>query len=175
MAAELKLIEPSLELRSQYTAMVKELISAGDGNNWYCEPALKNFTEFVHRCLEWEKGRNLLDGWVPASTFWLTRNENVLLGVSSLRHKLNKHLLKFGGHIGYAIRPSQRQKGYGSSILKLTLAEAKRLGLKKVLITCGDSNVASIKIIEKNGGVLMDKCDRDKSAKLTRRYWIKLA
>ena len=53
-------------------------------------------------------------------------------------------------------------------ILKLTLAEAKRLGLKRV------DNVASAKIIERNAGILKDKCDRGELGKLTRRYWVDL-
>jgi len=76
------------------------------------------------------------------------------------------------GIIGYYIRPSQRRKGYGSLILALSLDKAKQLGLKKVLVTCNDDNVASIKIIERNGGKLADKVKAGFSKVLTRRYWI---
>ena len=45
-------------------------------------------------------------------------------------------------------------KGYASEILKLTLLEATKCGLSDILITCNEPNIASAKVIEKNGGVL---------------------
>ena len=55
---------------------------------------------------------------------------------------------------GIEVRPSQRRKGYASEILELTLIEAAKCGLSKILITCNEPNIASAKVIEKNGGVL---------------------
>lgn len=59
-----------------------------------------------------------------------------------------------GGHIGYDIRPSARGHGYGTLIIKLGLAQAKAIGLTKALVTCDPTNLASKKIIEKNGEIL---------------------
>ena len=42
------------------------------------------------------------------------------------------------------------------------------------MLTCDDDNIASIKTIEKNGGILQDKIKQD-SGDLTRRYWIRLS
>jgi predicted acetyltransferase len=174
MVNTIKLIEPCLELEGQYMNMVADFAAAGDTKDWDFEEAKKGFAAFVQKRHEWKYGRNLPDGWVPGSTFWLVGDNNVILGVSSLRYKLTDNLRRLGGHIGYKIRPGQRQKGYGTMILKMTLAEAEKLGMTKVLVTCDDDNIASAKIIEKNGGVLKDKCDRDEHGKLTRRYWIDL-
>jgi predicted acetyltransferase len=175
MSNTVKLIKPCLELQAEFMDMVQDFVKVGESDKEFeCRRALENFAAYVQDCLDWDKGKALPADWVPMSTFWLIRNDNVILGVSSLRHKLNKNLRVFGGNIGYKIRPGQRQKGYGSLILKLTIAKAKLLGLKRVLITCDDDNVASAKIIEKNGGVLKDKCDRAGPGKLTRRYWIDL-
>ncbi len=101
-------------------------------------------------------------------------NDNTLLGRSSIRHELTEHLRTLGGHIGYTIRPSQRKKGYGTAILALSLIETKNIGLKKVLVTCDESNKASAKIIEKNGGLLKDKYFSDELSEPKRRYWIDL-
>jgi predicted acetyltransferase len=174
MADIVKLIEPCLELETEYMDMANEFLAAGDSRDWEIEHAVGNFAGFVQQRLDWKKGLNLPDGWVPASTFWLIRGDNVILGTSSLRHKLNDKLQKLGGHIGYQIRPSQRKKGYGTMILRLTLIKAKQLGLERVLVTCDDDNDFSAKIIERNGGILRDKCDRNGPGKLTRRYWIDL-
>ena len=92
------------------------------------------------------------------------------VGFVSIRHKLNKHLRQIGGHIGYQIRPSKRKQGYGTLILKLALQKAKKLGIKKALITCDDDNIGSWKIIESNAGILQNKVKHQD--KLKRRYWI---
>jgi len=47
--------------------------------------------------------------------------------------------------------------GYGTEILRFGLRKAKNIGLKSVYINCAKGNVASIKIIENNGGVLRKK------------------
>jgi predicted acetyltransferase len=171
----IRLVKPSLELQAEYMDMLQDFASSDEiREHQDLQFSLEDFQAYVRNCRRWEKGIDLPDKWVPSSSFWLIRSDNVILGVSSLRHKLNKRLRLFGGNIGYKIRPCQRQKGYGTMILELTLAKAKSFGLKRVLVTCDDDNIASSKIIEKNGGVLYDKCDRNGPCKLTRRYWIDL-
>jgi predicted acetyltransferase len=59
-------------------------------------------------------------------------------------------------------------------ILRLTLEEARRLDLGRVLLTCDSDNVASAKIIEKNGGGLQDQSASKRTGKLISRYWIDL-
>jgi hypothetical protein len=56
--------------------------------------------------------------------------------------------------------------------LQSVLVRAPALGLRKVRVTCGDSNLASARVIEKAGGVLEDV--RETQLGLTRRYWITL-
>lgn len=90
---------------------------------------------------------------VPQTTYFLIRkSDNKIIGITNLKHYLNKELLECGGHIGYGIRPSERNKGYGKIALSLTLKEAKKINLKEVRVDCLDSNKASIKIIEANKG-----------------------
>ena len=50
------------------------------------------------------------------------------------------------------------------------------LGLSWVLLTCADGNTGSARVIEKNGGVLVDKLDDviDGKPRITRRYRIEL-
>jgi predicted acetyltransferase len=56
--------------------------------------------------------------------------------------------------------------------LAAVLDEARKLGLERVLVSCDDSNTASARTIERNGGVLEDV--RTTVLGLTRRYWISL-
>ena len=78
-----------------------------------------------------------------------------------------------GGHIGYGVRFSEWNKGYGTLMLSLALKKAKELKLERVLITCNDDNYASAKVMEKNGFTLADKVnvEEDGIMYLTRRYW----
>ncbi len=131
----------------------------------------ENFSEFLTKMRNYEKGKNLPKGYVSASYYWLVDN-NDFVGETTIRHKLTKALLKEGGHIGYGIRPTKRKLGYGTKILTLALKKAKKLGIKKVLVTCDDNNIGSRKVIEANEGILEKKIRH--KGKLLRHYWIKL-
>ncbi|MBQ7307341.1 MAG: GNAT family N-acetyltransferase, partial [Clostridia bacterium] len=75
---------------------------------------------------------------------------------------------------GYGIRPKFHGKGYGTLMLKMALEESKKLGLDKVLVTCVDENIASSRVIEKNGGILENKILLPSDNKTYRRYWIEI-
>ena len=171
----IRLVQPSVQLRREFICMTTEYLAAGEKEGgWLFERALDDFPAYVRRLLDYAEGKNLPEGWVPSSTYWLIRNGSTVLGHSSLRHCLTPALEQRGGHIGYYIRPSERGKGYGSAILTLSLDKARQLGLKRVLVTCGDENRVSARIIEKNGGKLTDKVKVEGIKHLTRRYWIDL-
>jgi predicted acetyltransferase len=169
-----RLIEPSVELEAEFMAMVDESVRAGEHQTWRYEQAIEDFGKYIQERMDWKEGRNLPAGFVSESTFWLICSDNVIVGTSSLRHELTEHLRNIGGHIGYNIRPSERGKGYGTVILALTLEKARELGMDRVLVTCDDNNIASVKIIKRNGGVLEDKYCGDGLKQPKRRYWIEL-
>ena len=118
--------------------------------------------------------RNLPAGYVGASSFWLVDDEaQRFLGQIDIRHSLTDSLLRYGGHIGYAVRLNEWNKGYGTQMLSLALPHAKELGIERCLITCDDDNPGSARVMEKNGFVLGDKISNviDGRAIITRRYW----
>ncbi len=91
---------------------------------------------------------------VPATTLWCVEGET-FLGSVGIRHRLNANLEQVGGHLGYAVRPSARGQGLASAMLAETLVWiAANLPLKRVLLTVNALNLPSIRVIEKNGGVL---------------------
>ena len=117
--------------------------------------------------------RNLPLGFVGSDEYWLVDEErNYFIGKVSIRHKLNQHLERLGGHIGYAVRFGEWNKGYGTLMLKLALEKAKEMGIKEVLVTCNDENVGSYTVMEKNGMSLKDKIPNVDNGKeiITRRY-----
>ena len=126
------------------------------------------FAAWVEMLLDHERGQNLSEGFVPSTTRWVAEDGR-LVGFVSIRHELNDTLREVGGHIGYAIRPSERRKGYATTATALALEECRRRGIHRVLVTCDDTNVASAAVIERNGGVLED------IRGVKRRYWIDLS
>jgi predicted acetyltransferase len=167
----LTLIEPTLILRDDFYARAAEFLAEGDQR--YGE-VIADFEGFIRLCSDEAVGRNLAPGRVPQSTFWLVRDGQTILGCSRLRHTLNAFLEKEGGHIGYDIRPSERRRRYGTLLLRLTLDKARDLGLKRVLITADSKNLASWRVIEKNGGVLHSEALSRHTGELLRKYWIEL-
>ena len=81
--------------------------------------------------------------------FYLNNNP---IGELGIRTTLNDFWLNKGSQIFYKIWPKYRNKGYGTIMLDLALEKCKEFGFKTIRINCDDKNVASKKIIEKNGG-----------------------
>lgn len=117
--------------------------------------------------------RGLKPGRVGAHFFWLVDDAiGDFIGEITIWHRLTEELSRYGGHIGYGIRFSRWNQGFGTQMLALALEEAKKLGLSKVLITCDDDNIGSARVMEKNGFLLSDKVENtvDGRSVLTRRY-----
>lgn len=100
---------------------------------------------------------------VPARTYFLVReNDNKIIGMINIRLTLNESLKQHGGHIGYGIRPSERQKGYNKINLYLGLKVCNEYGIEEVQLDADLDNVASWKTMEALGGVrVKEEYDKD--------------
>ena len=169
----LRLVRPTRELQDEFMAMLHEYRAAND--KWFeREIGLDDddFDLYLQHLQDGARGI-VYNGMVPWTALWLVNESNTIFGVVSLRHHLNDYLRFQGGHIGYTIRPSQRRRGHGSAILALALEEARTLQLERVLLTCDPQNIASARIIVKNGGVF--EFDEDPEPRMpVSRYWINL-
>lgn len=170
----LQLIEPVIGLKTEFLAMIDEFCASGEEHihGIGCIEA-GDFENSVKRAKEQVYGTGLPEGWVPASTYWGVCDESIV-GLCHLRHKLNDFLENYGGHIGYSVRPSHRNKGYGTQMLRLALEKAKNLGIENILVTCDEDNLASARVIEKNGGKLADVVKTEYAEFPVRRYRITL-
>jgi predicted acetyltransferase len=167
----MQLIEPSTAYFESYRAALKEFEDRNITGFWSLFGPPDHAERYVSTIRKYRHKGGLPEGLVPASVFWLI-DENEFVGHVSIRHTLNAALQRRGGHIGYAIRPSRARRGYGSRILELALPHARALGIRRALLKCDKNNLASRRIIEKNGGVLADEIEVD--AKPTLRFWIDL-
>lgn len=169
------LVTPSLQYEQIYREALAELQEENRTVGRHLDfDGKEPFDEFISRLRGYKEGRNLPNGFVPESVFWLIDDEGEFIGRVSIRHELTERLREIGGHIGYEIRPSKRRQGYGTLILSLALNEARSLGLRRALITCDETNVGSRKIIEYNGGVLENKVSQGEGKPNKLRFWIEL-
>ena len=61
------------------------------------------------------------------------------------------------GHIGYSVVPWKQRRGYATAALAQTLPAARDEGLRYVEVTCDPANVGSRRVIEANGGVVVEE------------------
>ncbi len=167
----MKLIKPSKKYEQSWQEALAEFRKEKAEGFWNMDGEPTNLDEYIKKTKDHEEGKNLHEGWVPATTYWLIDKEE-FIGHTNIRHKLTEELKTEGGNIGYYIRPTARKKGYGTKMLELALHEAEKIGLKKVLITCEESNIGSRKVIERNGGKYRDKVT--KNGKTLLRFWVEL-
>lgn len=116
------------------------------------------YSEWLEHTTRNRDVRTVRDDWVEATTFFAVREtDDRIVGMVDLRHNIdNVFLAEYGGHIGYAVRPSERRRGYGASELKMAVSYARCLGIKSVMLGCFSDNAASAKTIESVGGVLAE-------------------
>lgn len=175
MLDDLTLVEPDIVYRAAFTSMVKDYGRTDERRYQNVDLDEVGFAAFVRRLRDESRGIGLQPEWVPNTTYWMIdASASIVLGVSNLRHWLTPALEREGGHIGYMISPSQRGKGYGTQQLALCLAKACAMGMGRVLVTCNTDNLASARIIRKNGGVFENEVISDYSGKPVSRYWIEL-
>lgn len=164
-----------MEWRSSYRRLVEEFIEAGEPLIPFpLRFAHDDFPALIAKLESLARGIDLPEGFVPNTTFWLVDRQSEVVGVSNLRHALTPRLRIDGGHIGYGIRPSQRRRGYGSSLLRATLAEARTMGLGRVLLICDRDNRGSIEVILRNRGQFDSEEYLPDQGTAVRRYWIAL-
>jgi len=146
----LKLVKPSKKYLKSFVKVINEYKK--DENHFGrggIDPLIKaieenTVDEYLQKLADGEKGKNLKPGYVPGTRFWLL-DDNEFVGSFDIRHRLTPNLEQIGGHIAANISPKYRGK-YSSFIgIKMCIDEARKLGLKRVLMTCDVNNAASYK------------------------------
>jgi len=106
---------------------------------------------------------------VPMDSYFIEADGRVL-GEVYIRHRLTPNLEKIGGHIGYKVRPSRRNRGVAIAALRLAIMRLAEIGVERALVTCNTTNAASVRVIEKCGGDRVE--DAIFENRVERRYWV---
>ncbi len=128
-----------------------------------------SFKQWLVRKMDESAGINLTLGHVQQTLYWIFCDHE-LAGIGKVRPFLNSQLLINGGNIGYSVISEYRSKGVMSEALRLLLRELLVVyGVQKVLITVQEDNIASRRVVEKNGFILK-KIENGKCY-----YWVELS
>ncbi|MGY4394453.1 GNAT family N-acetyltransferase [Streptomyces sp. TE12347] len=165
-----ELVAPTTHLRSAWLEAHDEWGPGLHEDGFGLEPADEvdsptGFATWVARLADGPKAAGTGRG---CTYRWIVEGDRVLGGIA-LRHGLDDQVPQFG-HIGYGIRPSSRRRGLATWALGRVLTEAWALGLDRVLMVCAVDNLASVRTIERHGGLL--EGTRDTEHGPVRRYWI---
>lgn len=150
---------PTLAHKQEAEALKQEFFAHG-------EPVINgsalfdqmDYEPWLDHVAQYSSAETVGSDWVVSSTFFALRpTDGKLLGMIDIRHNLeHPFLTQYGGHIGYAVRPTERRKGYATQMLRQGLQFARSIGLNRVMLGCYADNVPSVKTITACGGVLTE-------------------
>ena len=111
---------------------------------------------------------------LPFRLFWIMDGD--FAGSINLRFQRGTEELPphCSGHVGYAVVPWKRRRGYATRALALLLPIARAEGLTRVLVTCDDGNIASRKVILANGGAFAGTAPDPVTGATKLLFWIAL-
>ncbi len=126
--------------------------------------SFEEFKKYIVKLIE-DENRILDNEGTPVITY-IMYVDDFPVGDIGIRTKINEYYEKHSGNIFYKIRPSERNKGYGSKMLQLALEEARKLEFKEVKLQCKNKNMGSQKVIENNNGILIKEDDYSRYYKI---------
>lgn len=170
-----KLVKPALDHKESYLEALREYHLEGRYKFVDEKELGDTFEPFID---ELNDGKRHLHkpyaDWVepvPETALWLVKDD-YYIGAFNIRHRLNWHLEKWGGHINFIIRPSMRGKGFGKKILQKGMPFVNYLGIERALLTLAPDNLAGIRVVEFCGGEFQDDLAATEQFPARKRYWL---
>lgn len=165
----LRLRPPGPDDEAAFRAACDALAAEGFNFGLGLEPGM-TWDAYLKSLDDLRAGSSQPAGRVP-STFLVADVGGEIVGRASIRFGLNEVLAREGGHIGYAVLPGRRRRGYATEMLRQSLVIARANGVGRVLMICNEENTASRTVIEACGGQF-ESVSQDTRGTPIRRYWI---
>lgn len=150
----IKLVVPTIELKEKALQYRQEHFDNGEkiinGSELFDKTEL--YEEWLKAVTNNANPKTVNPNWVLTDTFFALDENKEIIGIIDFRHTLNEFLINLG-NCGYSVRPSKRNNGYATEMLRQILEVAKKAGLNEIHLSVERSNTPSIKTITKNGGI----------------------
>jgi len=177
----LRLLPPCLELLPAYAEALKRGWSPDTARDVSGEQLARlkrdGPPEFLRELCDSGRPVTTRDGRaaprLPGLVLWIV--DDAFCGTINLRFQLDGEDLPphVSGHVGYAIVPWKQGAGRATRALAMLLPLARAAGLARVMVTCDAGNLASQRVIEKNGGERIDDAPPlRRGDPVKRRWWV---
>ena len=158
--------EVRLEDKEEILTIYQEYLNAPPIPGIDMFEGVRNFEHFDHLSfeewfeeLDFNKRKENLPEEFSTQTTYLVEVDGKIVGMLNARWEKVTILMLFGGLTGYSIRPTCRGMGYANEMLKLGLEMFQERNITDIIVSCKDFNIASKKVLEKNGGKLVREYD----------------
>ena len=156
---QLMLLKPEKEYSEQISAYRQAFLDHGDPmegtGTLYRMAEPQDWLTFVQSL---SHPSTVPENWDVTTQYICVRPyDNRLVGMILVRHTLNPYLALFGGHVEFSVLPEDRGKGYATWMLRSVLPYCREFGLDRVILSCDPGWAAGKRVIEKNGGVFLEK------------------
>ena len=172
----MKLVIPDASMSPEIVAYRQAMLDAGSSMDGCGKlRRLANPADWLAFNEAFSKKETAPAGWGPTTQYVYVREaDGCIVGMLQVRWEMNDFLRRFGGHIGYSVRPDERRKGYASAMLADALEVARAHGMTRVMISCLEENEASRRTILRNGGVYESTVFEPEEKAYLERYWVSL-
>ena len=133
----IQLIKPSNLLKDKALDYRQEHFDAGEHviNGSELFDKIENYDNWLEKVAANSRIDTVDSNWVLTDTFFAVRtSDKRIVGIIDLRYELNDFLKDFG-NCGYSVRPSERNKGYATEMLKQICSIAKEYGLSQLSLS----------------------------------------
>jgi predicted acetyltransferase len=156
---------------SEFEEMLEEFRAAGETDVYkgHQSIAWQGYAAYYELLAKMRLGGYPTPDIVAMDSYFIEVNGR-MAGELFIRRRLSPRLENIGGHVGYKVRPSCRNKGVATAALRLALGKLRAMGIEHALVTCKVTNGASAKVIQKCGGVRTS--DVQLEGRVEQRYWV---